>query len=145
MKKRKGLKIMAAVLLILVLAVAVYAGDYYRADAAAVTALAGSETVTVEQNGNLTVFSPENPEAGFIFYPGGKVEHTAYAPLLLELAEEGIHCVLVKMPLNLAVLDVNAAEGNPGAVSGSGAVVSGRPLSGRQHGSLLCRRKCRRL
>ena len=113
MKKRKGLKITAAVLLILVLAVAMYAGDYYRADAAAVTAMAGSETVTVEKNGNLTVFAPEDPAAGFIFYPGGKVEHTAYAPLLLELAEEDILCVLVEMPMNLAVLDANAAEGIP--------------------------------
>ena len=111
MKKHKGLKITTAVLLILVLAVAMYAGDYYRADAAAVTAMAGSKTVTVEQKGNLTVFAPEDPAAGFIFYPGGKVEHTAYAPLLLGLAEENILCVLVKMPLNLAVLDMNAAEG----------------------------------
>ena len=40
-------------------------------------------------------------KCGFIFYPGGKVEYTAYAPLM---------CVLLKMPLNLAVLDVNAAD-----------------------------------
>lgn len=113
MKKHKGLRITAAVLLAVVLAVAAYAGDYYRAEDAAVMAMAGSETVTVEQSGNLTVFAPETAEAGFIFYPGGKVEHTAYAPLLLELAEEGIHCVLVKMPLNLAVLDRNAAAGIP--------------------------------
>ncbi len=113
MKKRKGLWITAAVLLALVIAVAVYAGDYYRADLAAELAMQGSDAVTVEQSGNLTVFAPEQPEAGFIFYPGGKVEHTAYAPLLLELAEEDVLCVLVKMPLNLAVLDMNAAEGIP--------------------------------
>lgn len=113
MKKRKGLWITAAVLLALVIAVAAYAGDYYRADLAAELAMQGSDSVTVELSGNLTVFAPEQPEAGFIFYPGGKVEHTAYAPLLLELAEEGILCVLVKMPLNLAVLDMDAAEGIP--------------------------------
>lgn len=113
MKKHKGLWITAAVLLALVIAVAVYAGDYYRADLAAELAMQGSDAVTVEQSGNLTVFAPEQPEAGFIFYPGGKVEHTAYAPLLLKLAEEDVLCVLVKMPLNLAVLDMNAAEGIP--------------------------------
>ena len=113
MKKRKGLWITAAVLLALVIAVAVYAGDYYRADLAAELAMQGSDAVTVEQSGNLTVFAPEQPEDGFIFYPGGKVEHTAYAPLLLKLAEEDVLCVLVKMPLNLAVLDMNAAEGIP--------------------------------
>lgn len=113
MKKRRGLLIAAAVLLAIVLAVAVYAGDYYRAAETAIEAMAGSDTVTVEQTGNLTIFAPEAPQAGFVFYPGGKVEHTAYAPLLLELAREGILCVLVQMPLNLAVLDMDAAEGIP--------------------------------
>ena len=56
---------------------------------------------------------PEKPEAGLIFYPGGKVEFTAYAPLMAALAEENILCVLLKMPLNLAVLDVDAAKGIP--------------------------------
>jgi pimeloyl-ACP methyl ester carboxylesterase len=46
-----------------------------------------------------------------IFYPGGKVEHTAYEPLLRALAARGILCILVKMPLRLAVLDMHAADG----------------------------------
>ena len=46
-----------------------------------------------------------------IFYPGGKVEYTAYVPLMQACAEKGILCVLVEMPFNLAVLDVNAADG----------------------------------
>ena len=36
-----------------------------------------------------------------------------YAPLLHDLAEDGILCVLVKMPCNLAVLDMNAADSIP--------------------------------
>ena len=47
--------------------------------------------------------------AGFIFYPGGKVGYTAYAPLILALAEQDILCVLLEMPFNLAVLDSLAA------------------------------------
>ena len=65
-----------------------------------------------EQNGNW-VFAPESPTAGLIFYPGSKVENTAYAPLLHDLSEDGILCVLVKMPCNLAVLGMNAADGIP--------------------------------
>jgi hypothetical protein len=45
-----------------------------------------------------------------IFYPGGKVQYEAYAPLLERLSENGIFCVLVHMPANLAVFDVNAAD-----------------------------------
>ena len=63
-----------------------------------------------ESNGNI-IFAPEGATKGFIFYPGGKVEHTAYIPLMQACAERGILCVLVEMPFNLAVLDVNAADG----------------------------------
>lgn len=56
-------------------------------------------------------FTPAKPVAGLIFYPGGKVEYTAYAPLLHSLAEQGVLCVLVRMPCNLAVLNIDAADG----------------------------------
>lgn len=53
---------------------------------------------------------------GVIFYPGGKVEETAYAPLMRELAKEGYEVYLVRMPLRLAVFKPDAAsaiiEGN---------------------------------
>lgn len=48
-----------------------------------------------------------------MLYPGGKVEYTAYAPLMLALAERDVLCVLIPMPCNLAVLHPNAAEGIP--------------------------------
>ena len=102
-----------AVLLAVCIAFGVYVSDYYHADPAAEDALVSDRFVTVtEQDGNW-VFVPESPTAGLIFYPGGKVENTAYAPLLHDLAEDGILCVLVKMPCNLAVLDMNAADGIP--------------------------------
>ena len=102
-----------AVLLAVYVAFGVYVNDYYHADPAAEDALVSDDVVSVtEQNGNW-VFAPESPTAGLIFYPGGKVENTAYAPLLHDLAEDGILCVLVKMPCNLAVLGMNAADGIP--------------------------------
>lgn len=113
MKKRKIWISAAVILLALVIAVAAYTGDYYRAEEAALEALTDSSAVAVTQTGNLTVFAPEQAKEGFIFYPGGKVEHRAYAPLLRKLAEEEILCVLVQMPLNLAVLDADAAEEIP--------------------------------
>ena len=114
--KQKKPRILAAVLLCL-LAVGVlfgvYVGDYYHADAAAEAALLSDDSVTVTQENGSWVFAPDTPTAGLIFYPGGKVENTAYAPLLHKLANKGILCVLVKMPCNLAVLDMNAADGIP--------------------------------
>ena len=69
------------------------------------------QAVQVSQVENRIVFQPEAPQAGLIFYPGGKVEAEAYAPLLEACAERGILCVLLRMPGNLAVLDRNAADG----------------------------------
>ena len=89
------------------------AADYYHADDAVVAAMSPSADVAIEQKGNILAFIPEEAEIGLIFYPGGKVEYTAYAPLMRALADNGVLCVLVKMPLNLAVLDVNAAKGIP--------------------------------
>lgn len=74
--------------------------------------MASDSTVSVyELRDGVTVFAPEKPTAGLIFYPGGKVEHTAYAPLLRTCAEKGFLCALVRMPCNLAVFNINGADG----------------------------------
>ena len=90
----------------------IYLGTYYHADVTAIEQFAIESTATIQeaQNGNLT-WEPENAAAGLIFYPGGKVEHTAYIPLMEALSSRGILCVLVEMPFRLAVFDLNAADG----------------------------------
>ena len=106
---------LAAGLLAVVVGCGLYLRDYYPAGEAALTALEPDAEVTVLADGNTTAFVPKNgAELGFVFYPGGKVEHTAYAPLLRQLAEKGVLCVLVEMPFRLAVLDQNAAKEIPG-------------------------------
>ena len=93
-------------------ACAIYLGDYYRADEGAIAVFAPEDNVSVSTiDGGSVVFEPQNAMVGFIFYPGGKVEANAYQPLMAELAREGVLCVLVEMPFNLAVFDINAADG----------------------------------
>jgi dienelactone hydrolase len=119
--KRKlwiALSAILAVTIILTAVCALYLGDYYPADTEALEAFAPAAPVVSEEWKDGTLITrPEgrDPVAGLIFYPGGKVEHTAYTPLMEALASEGILCVLVEMPFRLAVLDVNAAEGIPAA------------------------------
>lgn len=119
--KRKlwiALSAILAVTIILTAVCALYLGDYYPADAEAMEAFVPAAPVVSEawKDGTL-ITRPEgrDPVAGLIFYPGGKVEHTAYTPLMEALTSEGILCVLVEMPFRLAVLDMNAAEGIPAA------------------------------
>ncbi len=90
----------------------IYASDYYHADPKArIIAEEDTDAYTAEYIDKGIVFSPRQPKAGLVFYPGGKVEYTAYAPLMAELAERGVLCVLVKMPFNLAIFNINAADG----------------------------------
>jgi len=72
---------------------------------------AAAAMMPAETAGGAAVFMPENPRAGLVFYPGGLVDHRAYAPLMQALCDRGILCLLVGMPLDLAVLDINAAHG----------------------------------
>jgi pimeloyl-ACP methyl ester carboxylesterase len=49
------------------------------------------------------------PDIGLVFYPGALVPPAAYAPAALALAEAGFLVVVVPMPFNLAVFDIDAA------------------------------------
>lgn len=112
--KKKKIYISFSLIIILLIGLVsyTYVNDYYHADTQTLQALQNTETVAVHKlKDNTLVFEPKKATTGLIFYPGGKVEYTAYAPLLHSLAEEGILCVLLEMPFNLAVLDVNAADG----------------------------------
>ena len=113
-RKRKIFIIVTSIVLVfavLIGACAIYLGNYYRADNEAIGAFLPQGSAWKEEpNGNI-VFEPKGATAGLIFYPGGKVEHTAYIPLMQACAENGILCVIVEMPFNLAVFDVNAADG----------------------------------
>lgn len=84
----------------------------YDADAAALKALESSKYVTVKEEKHYIAFEPAGGfyNKGIIFYPGGSVEPEAYAPLMHAVAEEGYLCVIVKMPLKLAVLDANKGD-----------------------------------
>lgn len=101
-----------ATLAITFCACAVYVNDYYHTDTEAVAEFVATKNVSKQiMNDNIIVYKPETPKAGLIFYPGGKVDYTAYEPLMAACASKGILCILIEMPFNLAVLDINAADG----------------------------------
>jgi len=90
-----------------------YTNNYERANADAQAALESTSTVEVRQIEGGFGFVPvgvEHPRAGLVFYPDGKVEAAAYAPLMHAFAEQGILCALMEMPFQLAVLDEDAAN-----------------------------------
>lgn len=117
--EKNVIKIMLAVAIcsVAVFAWLIYANDYYRAEPVAKKAMQGSSMIEVTEKEGYYIFSirptssakvPEQ-DKGIVFYPGGKVEETAYAPLLLAFAEQGYEVYLVKMPAKLAIFGMNAA------------------------------------
>ena len=111
MNRRLRTSLISILLLVVLMAVTfvVYVSDYYRVDEAALAALQNEGNIRVQ--GNLTILSPDIPsDIALIFYPGAKVEHTAYIPILEKLRQEGITCVLIRMPFKMAIFSSNAAD-----------------------------------
>ncbi len=115
MKSKKSIIILTAFIVVVAVSVVAffaYVSDYYEADLGAAPVFAPTGNISVNTLDDETiVYIPEGAETGLIFYPGGKVEYTAYIPLMEACASRGIACVLTEMPCNLAVLDINAADG----------------------------------
>ena len=82
----------------------------YPARRVALSALESTNTVTITHVKWITFTPVEKVDTGLIFYPGGFVEPTAYAPILHRIAEEGVLVIIVPMPLNLAILNPGAAN-----------------------------------
>ena len=113
-KKRKIFIIITSTIFVFVaifITCAIYLGDYYRADMIAIQSFLPQDTQWEKKSDGTIVLETEEATKGFIFYPGGKVEYTSYIPLMHSLSEQGILCVLIEMPFNLAVFDINAADG----------------------------------
>lgn len=111
MKKRTKIivAILVAVIAALGIAMGIYANDYYRA-VDVDEYITSNDTVTVSQIDEGYFFDGPGEDKALIFYPGAKVEETAYAPMMKSLAEQGVDCFLIKMPMKLAILGANKAN-----------------------------------
>ena len=104
----------------------------YPAGEVALAALESDDATTVSIEKKWISFEPAVPlsDIGFVFYPGGKVETEAYAPILRNLADAGISSYLLYLPQDLAILNGDAAEKVMDNITMDGWVVSGHSLGG---------------
>ncbi len=114
----KKIRNFALILLILLSVLAIvfriYSLNYYHADQNTINSITRQGGVTISRLDNDTLaFIPSGIKTsiGIIFYPGGKVEYTAYEAFMYEIAQKGILCILPRMPENLAFLAVDKADG----------------------------------
>lgn len=99
-----------ALAIVIVIVFFSYVSFYYRADETAESAMRSDDAVRVVKTDYGYLFDGPSEEEALIFYPGGKVETTAYAPLLHSLAAAGLDVCLAEMPFRLAVFGGNRAE-----------------------------------
>lgn len=111
MKKQTKIIVAVLVVVIAVLGIATgrYANDYYRA-VDIDEYITDSDSVTVSEIKEGYFFDGPGEDKALIFYPGAKVEETAYAPIMKSLAEHGVDCFLIKMPMKLAFFGMNKAD-----------------------------------
>jgi len=116
-KRRRGtiLRIIGVVLLALVVVAVV--GFLWWAQPQpllpeATAALSSTELATYDGSGGLITYTPTagEPTTGLILYPGGKVPSAGYAPQARKIAEDGYLVVIVSVPFNFAVFDIEAAQ-----------------------------------
>lgn len=134
MKAKKKAKIVAGVVFGVCLALLGfciwYVNDYYHAESCVMSYLKSGDSVTVTVEDDVVFLDGTGTEHAMIFYPGAKVEYTAYVPMLYKLAEQGVDCFAVKMPGNLAILGSNKAEDIMEAYSYENWYLSGHSLGG---------------
>jgi len=130
----------------IIFAVILFINDYYKATEKALKAILGEGAIEVTETDDYYLFtkSPLSSYAGIgegkgiIFYPGGKVDEVAYAPILSEFAAEGYDVYLVKMPARLAMFGMNKAE----AIMESATDVQGWTMMGHSLGGAMAAAFC---
>jgi pimeloyl-ACP methyl ester carboxylesterase len=100
------------VLIVAILGFVVWAENPLKASPQALSALQSDAQVAVTTGNGFIAFEPVNvkPTTGFVFYPGGRVDYRAYAGPLHQIAAEGYLVILLRVRLNLAFFDINAAD-----------------------------------
>ncbi len=112
--KKKSLKKVVIIILIVLLLLGIISLIYlstghYQAQDRAIYILDNADNLQITEN--LFILSPEEEsDTAIIFYPGAKVEASAYLPLLEKITKQiGVVSILVEMPFNMAIFDTNAA------------------------------------
>ena len=96
---------------IIIFTICTYLGVFYRATDDVLNYLKSDNDVVFYETDDYYFFdNKNNDEKAIIFYPGGKVDESSYAPLISKIAHDGIDAYIVKMPFHFALFGINKAN-----------------------------------
>lgn len=125
-RQGKRLGVWLGVGLIVVAALTVgYVGTPYHGPAESIAAVEDDPRVTVDRTSEGYVLQPADttPEAGVVFYPGGRVHPDAYVRSLAPLVRDAnVTVVIPRLPLHLAVVDYELAQSGVGSHAADSAM-----------------------
>ena len=98
-----------SLILIVIIGIIIYLNTYYHSDDVS-DYIKSSESVEVKKINDGYFFDGPGKESAIIFYPGAKVEYTSYAPIMNNIASNGIDTYLIDMPFNIAFFGTNKAD-----------------------------------
>jgi len=87
-----------------------YLSIHYTAQDEALAVLSDHSGVSVSEIDGGYKIDSSGEKTAMIFYPGAKVDATAYLPLMQQIAESGIDCYLLKTPFRMPIFDKDAAD-----------------------------------
>jgi pimeloyl-ACP methyl ester carboxylesterase len=101
---------LALVLVALIGGFVIWATNPPDPEPAALAALESDDRVEVVAGNGYTFLPTGGSDTGFILYPGGRIDPASYAVPARRIAEAGYLVVIPELTLNLAVLDIEAAD-----------------------------------
>lgn len=119
-KLKKGIVALLIVVVLFVVGFFIWLSNGYKIQEDSLSYLESDSYVQVTTEDKNIYFTPKNINAtkGFIFYPGERVDASAYAKICKKVAAQGYKVVAVNMPFNYPSLGINKAskiiEANPG-------------------------------
>ena len=112
----------------------IYFSFYSNATDNALKYMNSTDTVAVSEIDQGYLFDGPGTRDAIAFYPGAKVDEKAYAPLMQMIADAGIDCFLIKMPLHMAFLGKNKADDVIDEYNYENWYISGHSLGGAMAG-----------
>ena len=106
----KILLVLAVLLLLAASGAFLYFNDFHHSEDVVNEYLQSGDNVSIIHIDEGYYFKGRSSDTAVIFYPGAKVEYSAYAPMMYGLAENGVDCFLIEMPLNMAFFGADKAS-----------------------------------